>query len=147
MDITNLSTKIIEAMGGLVEFTEYALARVLLPEEYKERFQGRTEMLLAFDFEVAEENPDSDFVTFGSEVFENFLDIALSTPASDVRYAIVDRVSVNNPEERIARILSTDGHFDISIVQERLLWQFGRYLFFGPDFYPARVLRKSGRFG
>ena len=119
MDIANFTTKVIEAMGGAIEFTEYALAQVLIPEKYKSRFQNRTEMLLAFDYEVAEENPGSDFVTFGSEVFETFLDIALTTMMSDVQYAIVDRIEVVNPEDRIRNALGSDGHFDITILSER----------------------------
>jgi len=119
LDISNLTTKIIEAMGGAVEFTEYALAQVLLPEKYISRFQGRTEMLLAFDYEVAEENPGSDFVTFGSEVFESLLDIALTTPVSDVRYAIVDRIEIVNPEERIRRTLGSSERLDIKVLSER----------------------------
>ena len=117
MDIANLTAGIIETMGGAIEFSEYALAQVLLPEKYKERFQNRTELLLAFDYEVAEENPNSDFVTFGSEVLETLLDIALKEPMSDVRYAIVDRVEVVNPEKRIQLFL--DGRFDINVLSQR----------------------------
>ena len=118
MDITLLTTKIIESMGGMIEFTEYALAHVLVPEIYKDRFQGRTELLLAFDFEVAEENPDSDFITYGSEILEVLMDIAISAPISDVRYAIVDRVEIINPEEKIRNAIKND-RLDVNILSER----------------------------
>jgi len=108
-------------MGGIIEFTEYALAQVLLPEKYRARFQGRAELLLAFDYEVAEENPTAEFVTFGSDVLETLLDIAMVTATSDVRYAIVDRIEVTSPEERIQRLLGQTERHDINVLSKRVV--------------------------
>ena len=122
MDLSHLTIKIIEAMGGVAIFAEYGLAQVLLPDIYKERFQGRTELLLAFDYEVAEENPNADFITFGSEVLETLLDIAMHTAISDVRYVIVDRVEVINSGEKVRKAITKDGldsRFDVTVLTQR----------------------------
>ena len=121
MDVAQLVTNIIETMDGAIEFTEYALARVLLPDEYKIRFQNRTDIVLAFDYEVAEEHPEAEFITFGSETLENLIDIALNTPMSDVRYAVIDRIDVANPEERISRSLALKGRSDVAVLSKRVL--------------------------
>ena len=123
MDVAKLTTTIFDVMGAAVEFTEYALAHVLIPEQYKHRFNGKTELLLAFDYEVAEENPDAEFVTFGSEILETLLDISISEPLSDIRYTIVDRIEIANPTEKITNILqhSIKGRFSVELLSQRLV--------------------------
>ena len=108
-------------MDAAVEFTEYALAHVLIPDKYAHRFSGKTELLLAFDYEVAQENPDAEFVTFGSEILETLLDISITEPVSDIRHVIVDRIEIANPEEKITNLLqhSVQGRFSIKLVSER----------------------------
>jgi len=118
LNLQQMILEIIAAMGGIAEITEYALAHVLIPEEYKERFQGRTELVLAFDYEVAEEHPEADFITFGSEITEEFLNLALDTPLSDSRFVIVDRVEVYGVKERI-RQLTGGGKHEINVLSER----------------------------
>ena len=105
MELQNLIINIIDAMGGVSEFTEYALANVLLPERYMHRFNGRTELTLAFDYEVAEEHPEADFITFGSEVMETLLDLALNTPLTDTRFIIVDRFEISDAKTKITNAL------------------------------------------
>jgi len=105
MDLQGLVLNIIDAMGGVAEFSEYALAQVLLPDGYKDRFQGRTELALAFDYEVAEEHPEAEFVTFGSEVTEALLDLALSTPHFDTRFVIVDRIDIADAKGKVENAL------------------------------------------
>jgi hypothetical protein len=55
--------------GAVVEKPGYGLAEVLLPEELAASFQ-REELLLAFDYEVARENPGSNYVTPGSHLLD-----------------------------------------------------------------------------
>jgi len=117
MDLQRLIVNIIETMGGVVEITEYALARVLLPDSYKELFQGRTEITLAFDSDVAEEHPEADFVTYGSETMETLLDLALNTPHSDVQYIVVNSVGVTDAKGRVQRILGE--RCKITVLSER----------------------------
>ena len=118
MDLQHMVLEVINAMGGIAETTEYALAQVLLPDAYKTRFHGRTELTLAFDYEVAEEHPEADFITFGSELTEEFLDIALTAPHSDTRFVIVDHIAVYNAKERVSRALG-DKFGNIQVLSER----------------------------
>ena len=129
VNLQQMVLEVINAMGGVAETTEYALAQVLLPDEYKTRFQGRTELILAFDYEVAEEHPEADFITFGSELAEVFLDMALKTPLSDTRYALADRVAVYNAKERAGRFLG-QAYNNIRVISERPmmgLWSLYRF--------------------
>ena len=112
-----MTIKIIDAMGGVLEFTEYALAHVLLPESYMRRFNGRTELTLAFDYEVAEEHPEADFVTFGSEIMETLLDLALNAPLADTRFIIVDRFGISDAKEKIENALR--GKYSVEIQSQQ----------------------------
>ena len=117
MELQGLIVNIIDAMGGVSEFNEYALAHVLLPESHKHRFNGRTELTLAFDYEVAEEHPEADFITFGSEVMETFLDLALNTPLADTRFIIVDRFGISDAKEKIENALGRKYNVEIQSQQ------------------------------
>ncbi len=61
--------------GALVEKPGYGLAEVLLPEELEAEFAG-DELLLAFDYEVAQETPGSTFVTPGSSLLDSAVRLA-----------------------------------------------------------------------
>ena len=61
--------------GSVVEKPGYGLAEVLLPEELVAAFAGE-ELLLAFDYEVARENPGSSFVTPGSSLLDSTVSLA-----------------------------------------------------------------------
>jgi hypothetical protein len=105
LKLQNFVTDVIEALGGLVIPVEYALCQVIVPDEFKDIFQGRTELELAFDFEVAEENPQAEFVTFGSYLFEQIMLLANTKAVSTLRFVEVDRLSLANPLEKIQRFL------------------------------------------
>jgi hypothetical protein len=109
---------VIEALGGVVVPIEYALCHVLAPEEYRGIFLEKDEVKLAFDFEVAQENPDAEFVTFGSHLLEQLMELAKAKPVSTVRYVVVDRLSVYNPEDKIRNFLGT-AQASVSILKER----------------------------
>jgi hypothetical protein len=108
MQLQNFVTEVIETMGGVVEPVEYALCEVLIPDAYKSYFQNKTEIELAFDYEVAQENPNSEFVTFGSYILEQILTIANEKPVSSIRYAEVERQTPGNPEKKINEFLQDD---------------------------------------
>lgn len=110
MDIQQLVTDIIETMGGVVQPLEYALCQALLPEEYAPRFRGRTEMLLAFDYEVAEENEGADFVTFGSKILDDFMEIATAAPEAGVRFVMSDRLELAGADEKIKKLADYRGN-------------------------------------
>lgn len=62
--------------GALVEPTGYGLLETVLPEELAEHFKD-DHLLLSFDYEVAGENPESTFVTYGSSLLDIATDLAL----------------------------------------------------------------------
>jgi len=106
MDLQQYVTEVIEAAGGLVMPVEYALCYVLIPEEMKDIFQGREEANLAFDYETAQENPGSEFITFGSYLLDSLIQYPSKKAISMLRYAVVDKYEVSNPEEKIMRKLN-----------------------------------------
>ncbi|MDC3425040.1 hypothetical protein NC797_11040 [Aquibacillus sp. 3ASR75-11] len=108
MELQKFVTKVIEGFGGVVEPVEYALCQVLIPEEYKSYFQNKTELELAFDFEVAQENPQSEFVTFGSFILEQVQTIANQQAISTLRFAEVERQTLANPLKKITHFLQEE---------------------------------------
>ncbi|MDR2649125.1 MAG: hypothetical protein LBB94_05335 [Clostridiales bacterium] len=128
MNLQQFVTDAIETMGGIVEPLEYALCLVLLPDEYASRFQERTELTLAFDYEVAEEHGNAEFVTFGSRILDEFIDIAAGVPMSTARYVLVDRLDVIDAEEKIRNLM--DGRFIVAIRSKRpIMGIWGFFLF------------------
>lgn len=67
---------LLKRSGALVEQTGYGLLETVLPEELSAHFKD-DHLLLAFDYEVAGENPGSTFVTYGSSLLDNATDLAL----------------------------------------------------------------------
>jgi hypothetical protein len=118
MQLQQFVTKIIEELGGLVEPIEYSLCNVLIPEGYISYFQNKSEIILAFDFEVAQENPDAEFVTFGSYVLEQLLLIVQEKAVSTLRFAEVERLELGNPLKKLTDYLQ-DESGKINIVDER----------------------------
>lgn len=118
MELQKYVTEVIETLGGVVVPVEYALCQVLIPEEYKDYFQGRTEIELAFDFEVAQENPESEFVTFGSYLLEQMLALATQKARSTVRFAEVERIELAHSLKKIQSFMS-DEPGQMTITDER----------------------------
>jgi hypothetical protein len=115
MQLQKFVTDVIEGIGGVIVPVEFALCQVLIPEEYKKHFQNKTELELSFDFEVAQENPDSEFVTFGSYVLDQVLAIANQRAVTTLRFAEVDRLTVADPIKKMKGILkNNDGKFIIT---------------------------------
>jgi hypothetical protein len=105
LKLQNFVTDVIEALGGVVIPVEYALCQVIVPDEFKDIFQGRTELDLAFDFEVAEENPQAEFVTFGSYLYEQIMALANMKAVSTLRFVEIDRLSLAHPLQKIQRFM------------------------------------------
>lgn len=118
MELQQFVTEVIEAAGGLVIPVEYALCQVLVPEKYKNIFQGREELVLAFDFETAQENPEAEFVTFGSYLLDQLIQLARSKAVCILRYGIVDRLMLFNPEEKIRRYINAE-RAEVKVLEER----------------------------
>jgi hypothetical protein len=118
MQLQKFVTDVIEGIGGVIVPVEYALCQALIPEEYKSYFQNKTEVELSFDFEVAQENPDSEFVTFGSYLLEQVLAIANQKAVATLRFAEVERLTVADPAKKIKEILK-DKHGKFIITEEK----------------------------
>ncbi|WP_019413736.1 hypothetical protein [Paenisporosarcina sp. TG20] len=114
MQLQQFVTEVIEGLGGVVVPVEYALCQVLVPEEYKGYFQDKTELELAFDFEVAQENTQSEFVTFGSFILEQVLTIANQKAVSTLRFVEVERQILANPMKKMKELwLEESGKIEI----------------------------------
>ncbi|GGJ97038.1 hypothetical protein GCM10007063_19320 [Lentibacillus kapialis] len=129
MKLQQFVTETVETLGGMVIPVEYGLCHVLIPENYASYFQNKTELKLSFDFEVAEENPDSEFVTFGSYVLEQLLTLVHEKAQTTLRYADLDRLKLGNPQKKIEMFLQ-DEQSKIAIGSERAvfgLWTVFQY--------------------
>lgn len=120
MQLQKFVTDVIEGLGGVVIPVEYALCQVLIPEEYRSFFQGKTALELAFDFEVAQENPQSEFVTFGSYILEQVLIIANQKAVNTLRFAEVERLTLANPIKKITQFLK-DENGKVTIIDESIV--------------------------
>ncbi|WP_249175655.1 hypothetical protein [Clostridium tyrobutyricum] len=104
---TGICYKIFKVLGAVVEEVEYSLVYVVIPDEYKEIF-GKTELKLCFDYEVYLENPDYEFVTFGSFVLDKIINMSFDYSGTSIRYVVVDNLNVTKPEEKIKKFLNED---------------------------------------
>jgi hypothetical protein len=118
MNLTTFIEKSVNTLGGLYEPLSYMLSYVILPDEYAGRFQNKTEFTLAFDFDVAQENPGCEFVTYGSFILETFLEIIRDTPEITHKYVFVPRIELANADSKIQNAL--DLHTVPKITDETL---------------------------
>ena len=77
-------TAYLERTGAVLEKAGYELLEVLLPEGLP--FKDQEELLLAFDYEVAQENPEAIFVTYGSIFLDRLAELATSYGRYTVLY-------------------------------------------------------------
>ncbi|MET1250125.1 hypothetical protein ABWW58_15200 [Sporolactobacillus sp. STCC-11] len=118
MKLQQFVTNVIEAIGGVVDPVEYALCHVLIPESYQPNFQNKTELELVFDYEVAEEHPQSEFVTFGSFILDQILKIVDEKTVCAVRFAEVERRQLANPIKKMTDFLQNE-RSRLTIINER----------------------------
>jgi hypothetical protein len=114
MTVCEFAEKTVNIMGGVFEMKEYALSSVLIPDEYAGFFNGKTELLLAFDYDVAQENPQSEFVAYGSFIFDAFLEISRFTPSVTHRYVNADRTDIPDAGAKIKKALELEAVPEIS---------------------------------
>jgi hypothetical protein len=121
LELQKFATNVIESIGGIVEPLGYSLMAVVLPDDYYDLFHGKIDLKLAFDFEVHQENEDSEFITFGSSILNSLLEIANSHAICAIRYVVVDKLKLLNPESKIKNYLNTiykDEYFNFVIDKE-----------------------------
>lgn len=118
MQLQQFVTETIGELGGVVIPVEYALCQVLIPKDFASFFQNKTELTLAFDFEVAQENPNAEFVTFGSFILEQLLKIVHLNATCTLRFAEIERLKLGNPLKKITEFLA-NRQGKITILEEQ----------------------------
>lgn len=83
LDLRAFVNSFLERAGGVQEETGYGLVETLMPDELLPHFSEQ--MLLAFDYEVARENPAAVFVTYGSPLLDTMARLAVNYG----RYAVL----------------------------------------------------------
>ncbi|RMD04319.1 hypothetical protein D9O40_02410 [Clostridium autoethanogenum] len=127
-DLQVFVTKFFDTLGAAVEEVEYSLIYVIIPEEYNDVF-GKTELKLCFDYEVYLENPDYEFVTFGSFILDKIINLSFEYSRASIRYVLVDNLNVIEPEKKIKDFLSKD-RCNIEIIEQyKVINYFARYSF------------------
>ncbi|MDR3543963.1 MAG: hypothetical protein P4L69_23850 [Desulfosporosinus sp.] len=76
LDLEKFVLAYLQRAGALTEQESYATLGVLLPEDVSSYF-GEEQLLLTFDYEVAEETEDSLFVTHGSPFLDKTVESVL----------------------------------------------------------------------
>lgn len=138
----------LRAVGAVVEVRSYALVEALVPAEVAALFAGEADyraageagraeaggdlhLVLAFDAEVARENPGSEFVTFGHPLLDRLLSACLRLGAVRRRHALGVRVAPPpDLEARVARELAFPRSRGVAVLgaeaveQHALLFEF-----------------------
>lgn len=83
-DPRSFVTNFLERSGAVQEETGYALVEALLSDELAVSFGEQ--ILLAFDYEVARENPEAIFVTYGSPILDTMARLAARYGRYTVHY-------------------------------------------------------------
>jgi len=73
--LENFCVAFFERAGAVVERAGYALFEVLVPDELAS-YINQSHLVLAFDYEVAQETPDSVFITHGSQLLDTMVRLA-----------------------------------------------------------------------
>jgi len=99
-------TSYLNRAGAVVADHGYNLVEVLLPEELSGTFQSE-EMMLAFEYETARENPASIYVTSGSYLLDTAVEMALEYGKYTVQYwPGQELVTPKNLEKKIAQAIA-----------------------------------------
>jgi Tfp pilus assembly protein PilF len=99
--IRGFVTKSLESVGALVEFPEYDYAEVLIPDEFAEHFDGESYFGLSFDFDVARQHEDSEFVTYGSYFLDRLIDLASQRGLACKRHILDENVEGRTLPQKI----------------------------------------------
>ncbi|HHV62435.1 MAG TPA: hypothetical protein GXX51_07350 [Firmicutes bacterium] len=95
------------AAGGVTEVPSYALVHIALPADIAGRFSIPEFATLAFDYDVAKENPGAEFVTFGSPMLDRFIALGSEIGRVTREFAMVSGIRV--PPNLMDRIESKIG--------------------------------------
>jgi len=100
--IRSFVTKCLESVGTLIEFTAYNYAEVLISDEFVDHFDGENYYKLAFDFDVARQHEEAEFVTYGSYFLDKVIDLASQRGLTCKRHIVDSDVELRNLPQKIA---------------------------------------------
>ncbi|TDA70557.1 MAG: hypothetical protein D9V47_01000 [Clostridia bacterium] len=92
----------LEAHGAVVDTPGYALLEALLPSEVAAALELPEEVQLAFDYEVACENPEAELVAYGSPLLDRAVGLGLKAGRIARKVAAVSTLNV--PSDISAKI-------------------------------------------
>lgn len=101
MKIRDFVTRCLESVGAIVEFPEYNYAEVLIPDEFAKYFDYKNYFNLSFDFDVARQHEESEFVTYGSYFLDKVIDLATQRGLSCKRHITDQKVELRTLPEKI----------------------------------------------
>ena len=98
LNLRSFVTGFLERSGAVVEESGYGLLETLLPDQLAAHFGEQ--MLLAFDYEVARENPAAAFITYGSPLLDSMARLAAGYGQYTVQYCPEPGFNQNRRFER-----------------------------------------------
>lgn len=84
LNLHSFVTGFLERSGSVLEESDYGLVETLLPDQLA--FHWGEQMVLAFDYEVARENPQAAFITYGSPLLDTMARLAADYGRFTVQY-------------------------------------------------------------
>ena len=108
VDLQGLVTDYLATAGAAVAPLSYALVEVLLPDPLAAWLGVRSHVLLAFDLEVAQENPGAEFITFGHPFLDRVLEGCLELGRTVRLYAAAARLT---PPSKLQTRIEAALHF------------------------------------
>ena len=91
----------LSARGAALQRTGYGILEVLVDERLEQEL-GKSELVLAFDYDAAQETPESDYITYGSTTLEQIVNLAVSGHTVAERYS----PSSGKPPANLAEIVT-----------------------------------------
>ncbi len=99
--IRNFATNCLNDIGALIEFPSYNYAEVLIPDELTDYFEGESYFKLAFDFDVARRNEDTEFITYGSYFLDRLTHVARQQGLAGTRHISSGEVNIQGIEQKL----------------------------------------------
>ncbi|KKM10892.1 hypothetical protein SY88_11410 [Clostridiales bacterium PH28_bin88] len=93
-DLQRYLLDLLDLNGAVAETPGFALVEALLPAETAAALEVPAHVLLAFDYEVATENPGAEFVTFGSPLLDRAINLGKTLGKATKKYAAPEHLAI-----------------------------------------------------
>lgn len=94
IDLQRYFLDLFQCSGAVTEVAGFSLVEALLPEDIAAVLEVPAHVLLAFDYEVAMENPEAEFVTFGSPLLDKAILLGKNLGKAAKKYAAPEHLTV-----------------------------------------------------